>query len=215
MKATAVIKKVGGVSGTVGSAPSVSASLTKVGGASVIVDPALDPTSANPVENKAITEAIEEINDNLTSLATEVDGKQNKLYYVVNGERYPVLRLVKTSAQGVSGILLEYDDGTVTGDEVFFADGNGLITVLNAVNASIATKADASAIPTATSQLTNDSGFVDTSGAAAASPVQSVNGQTGAVSLTIPTVPSKVSAFTNDAGYLTLADLPIYNGGVQ
>lgn len=34
-------------------------------------------------------------------------------------------------------------------------------------------------------------------------PVTSVNGKTGAVSLSIPTVPTKVSAFTNDAGYLT------------
>lgn len=34
-------------------------------------------------------------------------------------------------------------------------------------------------------------------------PVTSVNGQTGAVSLSIPTVPTNVSAFTNDAGYLT------------
>ena len=57
-------------------------------------------------------------------------------------------------------------------------------------------------------------------------PVQSVNGKTGAVvldaadvgalpsSTVIPTVPTNVSAFTNDSGYLTLATLPIYNGGV-
>lgn len=45
-------------------------------------------------------------------------------------------------------------------------------------------------------------------------PVTSVNGQTGAVSLQIPTVPTAVSAFTNDAGYLTLADLPVYDGRV-
>ena len=31
---------------------------------------------------------------------------------------------------------------------------------------------------------------------------------------TIPTVPTNVSAFTNDAGYLTLATLPKYEGGV-
>lgn len=31
----------------------------------------------------------------------------------------------------------------------------------------------------------------------------------------IPTVPSNVSAFNNDAGYLTLATLPVYNGGVS
>lgn len=46
-------------------------------------------------------------------------------------------------------------------------------------------------------------------------PVTSVNGQTGAVSLTIPTVPTNVSSFTNDSGYLTLATLPIYDGTVQ
>lgn len=34
-------------------------------------------------------------------------------------------------------------------------------------------------------------------------PVTSVNGKTGAVAVDVPTVPTKVSAFTNDAGYLT------------
>ena len=43
-------------------------------------------------------------------------------------------------------------------------------------------------VPTKTSQLTNDSGFV--------------------TSAAIPTVPTSVSAFTNDAGYITEADLP-------
>ena len=32
---------------------------------------------------------------------------------------------------------------------------------------------------------------------------------------TIPTVPTNVSSFVNDAGYLTLSTLPIYNGGVE
>lgn len=150
------------------------------------------------------------------------------------------------------------------------------------------------AIPSKTSDLTNDSGFVNAFGAAAAAPVQSVNNKTGAVTLTaadvgagtyskpstgipksdlasavqtslgkadsalqsvpstyrtaaaqdtidgaqdaaiaakytkpsagipasdlavgvIPTVPTNVSSFNNDAGYLTLATLPIYNGEV-
>lgn len=30
----------------------------------------------------------------------------------------------------------------------------------------------------------------------------------------IPTVPTNVSSFTNDAGYLTLSTLPIYDGSV-
>ena len=50
---------------------------------------------------------------------------------------------------------------------------------------------------------TNPNGYVDATGAANAAPVQSVNGQTGDVSLAIPTVPTNVSAFNNDAGYLT------------
>ena len=53
-------------------------------------------------------------------------------------------------------------------------------------------------IPTATSQLTNDSGFVDAAGAAAAAPVQSVNGRTGDVTglqeeLTFDTTPTASS----------------------
>ena len=44
--------------------------------------------------------------------------------------------------------------------------------------------------------------------------VKSVNGQTGDVVLAIPTVPTTVSSFTNDAGYLTLATLPIWDGSV-
>lgn len=42
---------------------------------------------------------------------------------------------------------------------------------------------DTYTIPQKTSDLTNDSGFVNASGAAAAAPVQSVNGQTGAVTV--------------------------------
>lgn len=56
-------------------------------------------------------------------------------------------------------------------------------------------------------------------------PVTSVNGKTGEVTITVPTVPTKVSAFTNDVGYLTeiskeeivqqvIALLPVYNGEV-
>ena len=53
---------------------------------------------------------------------------------------------------------------------------------------------DAATIPTKTSDLTNDSGFVDSAGAASAAPVQSVNGQTGDVTLTIPSSASDVGA---------------------
>lgn len=81
-------------------------------------------------------------------------------------------------------------------------------------------KADVSAIPTKTSDLTNDSGFITSA------PVASVNGQTGAVTLDatdvgalpdttpIPTVPTNVSAFTNDAGYVVGAKFAPISGNL-
>lgn len=221
MKATAVIKKVGGVSGTVGSAPSVSASLTKVGGASVIVDPALDPTSANPVENKAIAEAIEGISGNLTSLGNALDtlsGVVDGKYDASNPNGYVDAAQAANAApvQSVNGQTgtVSLSIPTRTSD---LTNNSGFITAAGAPVQSVngETGAVTVSVPTNVSQLTNDSGFVNASGAATASPVQSVNGQTGAVALTIPTVPTNVSAFTNDAGYITLADLPVYSGGVQ
>lgn len=92
---------------------------------------------------------------------------------------------------------------------------------------SLAAKSE---LPTKTSELTNDSGFVTESyvqqyaqptgdyalkSEIPVVPVTSVNGQIGAINLRaedvgalpdtteIPTVPTNVSAFTNDAGYLT------------
>lgn len=85
-------------------------------------------------------------------------------------------------------------------------------------------------VPTKVSAFQNDAGYltqhqslagyateawVGRQGYLTSAPVSSVNGQTGAVVLTIPTVPTAVSAFQNDAGYLTLSTLPIYQGGVS
>lgn len=57
-------------------------------------------------------------------------------------------------------------------------------------------------IPSKTSQLTNDSGFVNATGAANAAPVQSVNGATGNVTVSVPTA---ISQLTNDSGYVNVA----------
>ena len=47
------------------------------------------------------------------------------------------------------------------------------------------------------------------------SPPSTVEGAIGTVYNAIPTVPTKVSELSNDAGYLTLSDLPVYSGGVS
>ena len=60
-------------------------------------------------------------------------------------------------------------------------------------NAALAPYAKTVDVPTKTSQLNNDSGFVDAAGASAAAPVQSVNAKTGAVVLTQDDVGSGTS----------------------
>lgn len=57
-------------------------------------------------------------------------------------------------------------------------------------------------IPTKTSQLQNDSGYI-TESDIPDDLVTSVNGQQGDVTIDIPTIPANVSAFNNDAGYIT------------
>lgn len=70
-------------------------------------------------------------------------------------------------------------------------------------------------VPTKTSDLTNDCGFITSA------PVASVNGQTGAVNIgaadvgALPdstVIPSKTSQLTNDSGFLTAAPVTSVNG---
>ena len=74
-------------------------------------------------------------------------------------------------------------------------------------------------IPSKTSDLSNDSGFVNASGAAAAAPVQSVNGQTGAVTVQ-PATDAQVTSAVNtwlgnniaqETGYALDASLTMSN----
>ena len=75
---------------------------------------------------------------------------------------------------------------------------------------------DSTEIPTATSDLTNDSGFITINDVPAA-PVTSVNTKTGAVTLTasdvgaLPdstSIPTATSDLTNDSGFITANDIP-------
>lgn len=62
-------------------------------------------------------------------------------------------------------------------------NGHELVGDQTAAELGLATPEDIPTVPTRTSDLTNDSGFVNAAGAAAAAPVQNVNGKTGEVTL--------------------------------
>ncbi len=86
------------------------------------------------------------------------------------------------------------------------------------VDSALAGKADASGIPSKLSDLTNDAGYISSAALSGYVPTsRKVNGKALSADITlnasdvgalpsstvIPTVPTKVSAFQNDAGYLT------------
>ena len=99
------------------------------------------------------------------------------------------------------------------------------------VDSLLSSKADSDDIPTKTSQLQNDSGYITDAGVTSfngntgavtyTAPVTKVNNKTGAVSLTatdvgaLPdttSIPSKTSQLQNDSGFITDAGVTSFNG---
>lgn len=202
MKATAVIKRPSEVNGVVGSPLSITANVSKLGGASVIVDPSLDPTSENPVENKAITEAIEGVRDSIDALDEAVhdldDDKQDVLTFdsvptvnsqnpvtsdgVYLGLQY-VMGELQDNVNALSGQIAEKYDASNPNGYISGISGNDVKTALGYTPYN----------------ATNPNGYVNATQAANAAPVQSVNGSTGAVTIAVPT---KTSDLTNDSGFV-------------
>lgn len=122
----------------------------------------------------------------------------NKVKYVhVEDEDYPVIGFFTATEEGISGLEIHLDDGTIDGKIIFLPDGMGVRTASNIIIAMI---------PTKVSQLSNDSGFITSV------PVTSVNSKTGAVVLNASDVgalsdatviPTKTSELQNDSGFLT------------
>lgn len=103
--------------------------------------------------------------EKLADLLTEVMEK----YGTDNPPPYPV-----TSVNGQTGDV-------IVGGAVDSVNGQTGAVVLDAND--VGALPNTTQIPSKTSDLMNDSGFVNAAGAAAAAPVQSVNGQTGAVTI--------------------------------
>lgn len=127
--------------------------------------------------------------DASVTTATAEDVAQGKVFLAANG--------TITTGTATGGGAVDSVNGQ-TGDVVLTASDVGALP-------------DTTTIPTKTSDLTNDSGFVDASAAASVAPVQSVNGQTGTVSLSIPSSAADVGAIPAPSS-ASAGDFLVYNG---
>lgn len=119
-----------------------------------------------------------------------------------------------TNKPSINGVEL---DGNKSLSTLGIASASDLAATTATANAAVkdvtvngssvvnANKVAAVTVPTKTSDLTNDSGFITLVDVPAA-PVTSVNGQTGAVVLSIP---DSTSDLTNDSGFITSAGAPV------
>ena len=94
----------------------------------------------------------------------------------------------------------EWSDEQGGGGAVNSVNGQTGTVVLDA--ADVGALPDTTVIPSSTSDLVNDSGFITAAGA----PVQSVNGQTGTVTISVP---DSTSDLVNDSGFITAAGAPV------
>jgi hypothetical protein len=102
----------------------------------------------------------------------------------VNGQTGAVVLTIPTDTGDLTNGAGYVDTaGAAAAAPVQSVNGQTGAVVLDA--SDVGALADTTVIPDSTSDLINDSGFVNAAGAAAAAPVQSVNGQTGAVVLSV------------------------------
>ena len=138
-----------------------------------------------------------EVTGNVITSANKVEGSVQTRSLSIDGE--------------VDGVLdFETKWGEIIGDL------NDQTDLKNALDG----KANASSVPTKTSELENDSGFITDAGVTSFNgstgavtynaPVTSVNGNTGAVTITIPT---NVSDLNNDSGFTTTPPMVILSYG--
>lgn len=189
------------------------------GGGGVTVDDALSSTSTNPVQNKVITNALN-AKANTSSLASvATTGNYNDL------SNKPTIPTVPTNVSAFTndaGYITSVPSEYVTESELTTAIAGKANTADLATVATSGSYADLTnkptipTVPTNVSAFTNDAHYITASGA----PVQSVNGQTGAV--TVPdtdttyslSISGNVITLTPSSGTASSITLPVYSGGV-
>lgn len=113
----------------------------------------------------------------LTSVVYDIDGMSPAAEVEASDE----LPIYDVSAQGNYKVTVQDVLDLAAAAPVSSVNGQTGTVVLDA--GDVGALPDTTTIPSDTADLTNTAGFVDAAGAAAAAPVQSVNGQTGAVVL--------------------------------
>jgi len=187
------------------------------------VDTALSATSTNPVENRVITSALngKANTSDIPTVPSNVSAFYNDAGYITNttlAQNYYNKTETYTKTE-VDGLIPTVNNATLT------VQRNSTSVGTFTANAS-SNKTINIAVPTATSDLTNDSGFLTGTDYATASAggVIKVGGgleiTNGVLSATgggtadavewanVLNRPTDVSYWTNDAGYITSADLP-------
>lgn len=189
------------------------------GGGDIDVDSELSSTSTNPVQNKVITSALN-AKANTSSLASvATSGNYNDL------SNKPTIPTVPTNVSAFTndaGYITSVPSEYVTETELSTAIAGKANTADLATVATSGSYADLTnkptipTVPTNVSAFTNDAHYITASGA----PVQSVNGQTGAV--TVPdtdttytlSMSGNVITLTPSSGTASSITLPVYSGGV-
>ena len=173
----------------------------------VIPRPVPDLDTPNPEEESAIAEAIAALNDGVDAAEAQavlaeswaVGGTGTREGEDTNNAKYWA-----EQAQGGGGGGGGTTDYNALSNRPAI-NGHTLQGDQTAAQLGLATPSDIPAVPTKTSELSNDSGFVNAAGAAAAAPVKSVNGKTGEVVLSAADVGA--GTYSKPAGGIPAAGL--------
>lgn len=149
-------------------------------GITITVDPILDSGSTNPVENSAITVAINSKADKseIPTVPTSNSAFTNDMGYITNDalDDYPTTADLDNALSGKQDTLIAGANITISGN-VISAQGGGSIDIDPSLDSGSTNAVANSAITAALNEKADKS--------------------------EIPTVPTNVSAFNNDVGYVT------------
>ena len=174
-----------------------SGNISIEGGGTVTVDAALSDTSENPVQNKVITTKVTSIETSLASKANASD-VPTKVSQLENDSTYQTKANLDTA-------LADYAKTSDVNSKNALQDKaiQDNADAIGAINQTLESKADTSAIPTKVSQLENDSNFVTSTEVSANYATKTELASKANAS----DIPTKTSQLENDSTYQTKANL--------